>query len=145
MQTHLDSRAAFLVIIALVLFLSCASRDERLRIAAYKGDSEAASQLIAEGVEIDAKNEYGNTALMIAVIGGHLDISWHTHCTEQMGEPGFFLGRQDFYLRPLVFLMSASHFSPAWTPNRHGKVASLRCVFEYIKRNKVQHYCGEKS
>ena len=74
MQTHLDSRAALLVIIALVLFLSCASRDERLRIAAYKGDSEAAGQLIAEGVEIDAKNEYGNTAMMVAVIGGHLEI-----------------------------------------------------------------------
>ena len=74
MQTHIDSRAALLVILALVLFLSCASRDERLRIAAYKGDSEEASQLVAEGVEIDAKNEYGNTALMIAVMGGHLEI-----------------------------------------------------------------------
>ena len=74
MQTHLDSRAALLVIIALVLFFSCASRDERLRLAAYKGDSEEASQLIAGGVEIDAKNEYGNTALMVAVIGGHLEI-----------------------------------------------------------------------
>jgi predicted LPLAT superfamily acyltransferase len=74
MQTHIDGRAALLVIITLVFFLSCASRDERLRLAAYKGDSEAASQLIAEGVEIDAKNEYGNTALMVAVIGGHLEI-----------------------------------------------------------------------
>ena len=74
MQTHIDSRAALLVIITLVLLLSCASRDERLRIAAYKGESEEASQLIAEGVEIDAKNEYGNTALMIAAIEGHLEI-----------------------------------------------------------------------
>ena len=74
MQTHINARAALLVIIALVFFLSCASRDERLRIAAYKGDSEESSQLIAEGAEIDAKNEYGNTALMIAAIEGHLEI-----------------------------------------------------------------------
>jgi hypothetical protein len=56
-----------------------------------------------------------------------------------------FFGRQDLYLRPLVFLMSASHFSPAWTLNRHGKVASLRCGFEYINRKKVQPYCEEQS
>ena len=74
MVTQIDGRAALLVIITLVLFLSCASRDERLRIAAYKGDSEETSQLITAGVEIDAKNEYGNTALMIAAIEGHLEI-----------------------------------------------------------------------
>jgi ankyrin repeat protein len=74
MQIPIDSRAALLVIITFVLFLSCASRDERLRIAAYKGDTEETSQLLAEGVEIDAKNEYGNTALMIAAIKGHLEI-----------------------------------------------------------------------
>ena len=76
MQTNTDSRAALVVILAVVLFLSCASRDERLRIAAYMGNSEEASQLIAEGVEIDARNEYGNTALIIAVAesGGHTAI-----------------------------------------------------------------------
>ena len=74
MQTHINSRTALLVIITLVLLLSCASRGERLRIAAYKGDTEEISQLIAEGVEIDGKNEYGNTALMIAAQKGHLEI-----------------------------------------------------------------------
>ncbi|NIR13823.1 MAG: ankyrin repeat domain-containing protein, partial [Desulfobacterales bacterium] len=65
MQPNIDSKAVLLVIMTLVLSLSCASRDERLRLAAYKGDSEKTSQLMAEGVEVDAKNEYGNTALMI--------------------------------------------------------------------------------
>ncbi|MGD8995435.1 MAG: ankyrin repeat domain-containing protein [Syntrophobacterales bacterium] len=74
MQTQIESKAALLVIITLVLLVSCASRDERLRIAAYKGDSEETSQLIAAGVEIDAKNQYGNTALIIAAIEGHLKI-----------------------------------------------------------------------
>ena len=74
MQTHINSRTALLVIITFVLILSCASRDERLRIAAYKGDTEKTSQLLAEGVEIDGKNEYGNTALMIAALKGHLEI-----------------------------------------------------------------------
>ena len=74
MQTHRNSRAAFLVFITFVLFLSCAHRDERLRMAAYRGDTEKTSQLLAEGVEIDGKNEYGNTALMIATLEGHLEI-----------------------------------------------------------------------
>lgn len=74
MQPIIDSKAVLMVIMTLVLFLSCASCDKRLRLATYKGDSEETSQLIAEGVEIDAKDEYGNTALMIAAIEGHLEI-----------------------------------------------------------------------
>ena len=57
MNNDSEIKTTILIILALVLFLSCASRGERLRIAAYKGDSEEASQLIAEGVEIDEKNE----------------------------------------------------------------------------------------
>lgn len=41
--------------------------------AARDGDASALAEQIGAGAEVDARDRYGQTALMLAALGGHLD------------------------------------------------------------------------
>jgi ankyrin repeat protein len=70
--------------------------NEGLRDAARVGDADAVRQLLRDGADINAADEYGNTALMIAAIENHVG------CMEALGE------RDDLGLNPVD--------SEGWTP-----------------------------
>jgi outer membrane protein assembly factor BamB len=71
----LKTSSTLLVLIAgLVLAAQTAERGEDLLAAAKKGDAETVKALLDKGVHVDAKNEYGATALSYAADKGHLAI-----------------------------------------------------------------------
>lgn len=47
----------------------------RLRAAAEKGDAAAVGALVQSGASLDAKDAAGQTALLLAVAGGHLSVA----------------------------------------------------------------------
>jgi hypothetical protein len=49
-------------------------RGEALRLAASRGDVAAVRRMLAEGVEVDAGNRYGATALLLATRNGHREV-----------------------------------------------------------------------
>jgi ankyrin repeat protein len=65
-----------LSLILAILCLSVAAHadlNEALRIAAFNGDTEQVQTLIAEGANVNGRDENGETALMAAALIGHLD------------------------------------------------------------------------
>ena len=48
--------------------------DEQLRQAANQGDLSAVDEALAQGADVDARGEYGDTALNLAAEAGHLDV-----------------------------------------------------------------------
>jgi ankyrin repeat protein len=48
--------------------------EKRWEQAAQAGDEQAARRMIGEGVEVNAKDRYGQTTLMIAAIRGHTEL-----------------------------------------------------------------------
>jgi len=65
---------SLLLIIFLTLTAHAADPSEDLLAAAKKGDAEAVQALLAKGVDVNAKNSYGATALSFAADKGHLEI-----------------------------------------------------------------------
>ena len=51
------------------------SAPERLHAAAQRGDAKAVNDVLAAGVDVDAKDARGQTALLMAVQGGHTSIA----------------------------------------------------------------------
>jgi outer membrane protein assembly factor BamB len=66
--------SAFLVVILLGLPALAADGKEDLIEAARKGDLKTVEALLAKGVDVNAKNAYGVTALYYAASKGHLDV-----------------------------------------------------------------------
>ena len=54
-------------------FAGDTEREKELRIAASIGDTETVGQLLDQGVPVDTANQFGKTALMMAVEGDNLD------------------------------------------------------------------------
>jgi outer membrane protein assembly factor BamB len=63
-----------LLIVSLVLAAHAADPIEDLFTAAKKGDADAVQALLASGVDVNAKNSYGATALSYAADKGHLAV-----------------------------------------------------------------------
>lgn len=64
-------------LLAAALIGPAAAQDDpgaALRDAAREGDARAVEELLAAGVEVDAPNRYGATALFFAADRGHLDV-----------------------------------------------------------------------
>jgi ankyrin repeat protein len=57
-----------------------AELDTLLLKAARDGDPDTVSALIAAGANLDAANQYGNTALMAAVFNGRTNICLSFNC-----------------------------------------------------------------
>ena len=51
-----------------------AAIDDQLCNAAEKGDSAEVRRLAGEGASVDAKNEDGDPAVVLAAVGGHVDV-----------------------------------------------------------------------
>jgi uncharacterized protein len=68
-------RAVFVVALVASMFLAAESPAEaaELRAAATRGDSAAIARLIAARDPLDGKDGQGQTALLLAVAGGHTD------------------------------------------------------------------------
>jgi ankyrin repeat protein len=54
-----------------------APKDRQFRWAARDGDLEAVAAALKEGMPVDVKDEYGDTALNLAAEYGHLEIVEH--------------------------------------------------------------------
>ena len=50
-----------------------AARGETLRLAASRGDVAVVSELLGQGVDVDATSEYGATALVLAALNGQAE------------------------------------------------------------------------
>ena len=69
-----------LITIAAVLLVGCGPSvpDISIHEAAFKKDIDAIKQILASGVDVNAKDNDGDTALFIATGEGHKDIeAWH--------------------------------------------------------------------
>lgn len=65
----------FLLVVAVVVFVSgCATTKTDLQLSASKGDIKTVKSLITEGVDVDAKDNEGLTALMSASFKGHIEV-----------------------------------------------------------------------
>lgn len=62
------------VLAMLAVEIGAADRNEDLWAAAKKGDAAAVEALLAKGVEVNARNEYGATALSFAADKGHVEV-----------------------------------------------------------------------
>ncbi len=72
MLRHASTWFILLLFFSLPLFAEDAKDD--LMSAARKGDAKAVEALLAKGVDVNAKTEYGATALSFAADKGHLEI-----------------------------------------------------------------------
>ena len=66
--------ASLLLTVFLALTARAADPSEDLLAAAKKGDADAVQALLAKGVDVNAKNSYGATALSFAADKGHLEV-----------------------------------------------------------------------
>jgi uncharacterized protein len=67
----LSMLASLLAVLALSTTIAFAGINDDLIAAAREGDLPEVKRLLARGAEVNAKNEYGKTALMLATIMGH--------------------------------------------------------------------------
>jgi len=69
-----NATTSLLLILSLALPARATDLSEDLLAAAKKGDADAVKALLAKGVNVNAKNSYGATALSFAADKGHLEI-----------------------------------------------------------------------
>jgi ankyrin repeat protein len=55
--------------------ISASELNERMRVAAEDGNEEEVHALIERGADIQHKDDYGLTSLILACCEGHLDIA----------------------------------------------------------------------
>ena len=70
-----------LTTIAVILLVGCATRQQpkltqTLRIAALDGNIEVSKQAIADGADVNTKDEFGRTPFHFATFYGHKEIEW---------------------------------------------------------------------
>jgi outer membrane protein assembly factor BamB len=65
---------SLLLIVSLALAVRGADLSEDLCAAAKKGDADAVKAILAKGVDVNAKNSYGATALSFAADKGHFEV-----------------------------------------------------------------------
>jgi len=75
MQLHRFSlRFVFVMSLVAVSTAVAGEREERFYAAARSGDLAAIKQLVADGVDVNAANQYGATALSFAADKGHIEV-----------------------------------------------------------------------
>jgi len=64
------------VVLVAIAFIGvgCSDPSSSLRRAASRGDKSKVQELIASGVDLEGRDEYGNTALHLAVLGNHVNV-----------------------------------------------------------------------
>jgi len=73
-------KGSILILVCAVIYFvdACvtpeATIDEKLVLAAWKGNSKAVAKLLAAGANVNERDSYGRTALIYAANGGHTEI-----------------------------------------------------------------------
>lgn len=62
-------------VLALFMFVGCSKKSEMLFKAVYENNVARARRLIEAGADVNANNNFGNTALLIAAMENAVDIS----------------------------------------------------------------------
>lgn len=100
-----------LCLLATAVGLPLARADDRedLRAAASKGDLKRVEALLARGVDVNARNPYGATALLYAAQQGHLDVvqALLKHKADPNAQDTF------YHVTPLSWAVQARHFQVA--------------------------------
>jgi ankyrin repeat protein len=105
----MQTKTALLIILLAAILLPCgaqtqqASLNEALIAAAKQGDAAAVKELLAKGATVNARTNYGGTALHFAADRGHLEV------LKVLVEAGADVNAKDDFYKMTPLMMALTH------------------------------------